>query len=159
MNNQQLKGALQSASLHPLLLMVSRVLARSGYGEVRLMDRLSPREKSREGGHELLCELVHGIDVHRIVVKVLRDSIRIRNLDELVGTINRTGADSGIVISPHHVTRDAKRLLEVYSGVDIGVVDGEQLATWLRLHDIGTLPSGDVDYAFFGHLEDCDDES
>jgi len=154
MSNEQLKGALKAATLHPLLLMVSKVLARSGYGEIRVMDRRTARQKSRDGGHELICELLQGQEPHRIVVKVLRDSIRIRNLDELVGTINRTGADSGLVVSAHHITRDARRLIESYSGVEIGVVDGDGLANWLRVHGIGVLSNGDVDYGFFGHLED-----
>jgi len=134
--------------------MVSKVLARSGYGEVKLMDRRTVRQKSRDGGHELLCELVTGAEVHRVVVKLVRDSIRIRNLDEIVGTINRTGADSGLVVSPYHITREARRLKASYTGVSIGIVDGNELANWLRLHGIGILPEGEVDYAFFGHMED-----
>lgn len=154
MTNLQLKGALQAASLHPLLLVVSKLLARSGYGDVQLMDRRAPKQKTRQGGHELVCELMEGDELRRVVVKVLRDSIRIRNLDELVGTINRTGADSGLVISPHHLTKDAQELIESYSSVSFGIIDGDALSEWMLLHGIGVRKGGEVDFGFFGSLED-----
>lgn len=153
-HNLQFKAALSAASLHPLLLIVARVLQRSGYGDVQFLDRRHPRQKSRFGGHELVCELLQGMRSHRVVVKVVRDDVRIRNLDELAGTIIRMNADSGLVVSPGRVTRKATRLIESYGPIHLGVIDGDNLAEWLRIHDIGVLPSGEVDYGYFGALEE-----
>ena len=152
MINCELKRSLQSASLHPLLLMVSKVLSRSGYGDVQIMGRRLPRQKSKDGGHEILCELTQGPRSFRTVVKVVRDSVRIRNLDELAGTMIRTHADSGIVISPRHVTGKARDLLHAYD-MEVSVVDGETLSAWLVQLGIGIKANGQVDRDYFNGLE------
>lgn len=152
MTNIQLQGALRASSLHALLIMIAKALSRSGYGDVQFLDRRNPREKSRHGGHELLCEATIGTRAVKIIVKVLRDSIRIRNLDEMAGTVMRMGADSGVIISPFHTTKVAQTLLEKYRP-RTEVVDGEALAAMLEARSIGVRNKGEVDYAYFGELE------
>lgn len=154
MKHVQLKSALKSASLHALLLIVSKALSRSGYGDVQFLDRRSERQKSRFGGHELICEMRLGPRVIRVVVKVVRDSVRIRHLDELAGTIIRMGADSGLIVSPHHLTGRARQLLESYGPVRVGVIDGDSLAAWLGDLHLAVDGKGQVDFAYFGHLEE-----
>lgn len=150
----QLQYALRDSSLHALLLSVSKALSRSGYGDVQFLDRRLPRQKSRFGGHELVCETVIGPRSMRVIVKVLRDSVRIRHLDELAGAVTRMGADSGLIISPFGVTKTAARLLDSYGPIRVGVIDGESLAKWLRELGIGVRRDGSVDWAYFGNIEE-----
>lgn len=154
MTHHQLQGALQSCSLHALLMVVSKALARSGYGDVQFLDRRQSKQKSRFGGHELQCETMLGNRPVKVIVKVVRDSVRIRHLDELAGTAIRTGADSGMIITPFHITSKAQTLLDSYGPVRIAVIEGSALAAWLTELKIGVRGAEDVDYAFFGELED-----
>ncbi len=154
MNDVQLKGALQNCSLHALLMVVSKVLTRSGYGDVEMLDRRLSKDKSRYGGYELVCEGTLGTRPHRVIVKVVRDSARIRHLDELAGAVVRTGADSGLLVTPFHITRKAQSLIDRYGPIRTSVIDGTALASWVATHGIGVRGRQDVDYAFFGELEE-----
>lgn len=157
MIDTQLKGALQNSSLHALLLMVSKALSRSGYGDVKILDRRQSTQKSRFGGHELVCEGTLGTRPVTVIVKVVRDSARIRHLDELAGTVIRMGADSGVLVTPFHITRTAQTLLGRYGPIRTTVIDGSELAQWFAQLAIGTRSGGEVDYAFFGELEELSD--
>lgn len=156
MNTFELSGALQGTTLHTLLLLVSKALARSGYGDVEIMDRRHERQKSRFGGHELLCTTSVGDRQIKVLVKVLKEAIRVRNLDEMCGTIGRMQADLGLVVSRMHITKDAKRLLPKFEGSRVSAIDGETLALLMEKHKIG-VRGGGVDYAFFGELEEVSD--
>jgi len=153
MSDTQLEGAIQSCSLHALLILASRALSRAGYGDVQFLDRRHARQKSRFGGHELVCEATLGTRIVKVVVKVVRDSARIRNLDELAGTVIRMGADAGLLLTPFHVTGKAQKLLDRYGPVRISVIDGSTFADWLKELRLGIRGKDDVDYAFFGELE------
>lgn len=154
MKTEPLVGALQNTSLHALLMLVSKGLTRAGFGDVQILDRRQSRQKSRFGGHELQCLTLVGNLPGKVVVKVIRDGVRLRMLDEMAGVIQRTGADLGLIISPFHVTRKAKQVVKDYRGSRISVLDGEALAELLQRHDIGVRGKGSVDYAFFGGLEE-----
>lgn len=157
MEGAELRSILQNCSLHAFLLLTSRTLTRLGYGDVEVMDRRTRAGKTRYGGHELLCEGQFGDRPVRVIVKVLLDSIRVRNVDELAGTVVRTGADSGIVVSPFHVSRPASKALDRYGPVRIGAVDGDKMAHWLTQLRIGVREGGTIDYVFFSQLEEHSD--
>lgn len=154
MITEPLVGALQNTSLHALLMLVSKGLTRAGFGDVQILDRRQSRQKSRFGGHELQCFTSVGNLPGKVVVKVIRDGIRVRMLDEMAGVIQRTGADLGLIISPFHITRKAKKVVSDYRGTRINVLDGEALAELLKQYEIGIRGKGGVDYAFFGGLEE-----
>lgn len=158
MTDPQLTYALQECSLNSLLSTVSKALARSGYGDVQYLGRHYPRQKSRFGGHELICETVMGPNLHRVVVKVVRDTVRIRNLDELAGTVTRVEADAGLIVSPFPLTKRAASFLDCYGPVRTGVIAGESLAAWLTNLGIGVTPTGLVDWRYFGHVEEATDQ-
>lgn len=150
--SSELLSALQRCSLHPLLIITSKVLTREGFGDVQILDRRESRQKSRFGGHEILCEGIHAGRPVKVVVKVIGDSIRTRMLDELCGTVDRMGADFGILVSPFTV-RTSKRLLSRrYRRSRIEILDGQHFERLLLKHRIG-VRGGAVDYAFFGELE------
>lgn len=153
MNDSALQGALQRCSLHALLLITCEVLKRQGFDDVHILDRRQSREKSRFGGHELLA-FGHVADLPvTAIVKVIRDSARVRNLDEMIGTIDRRKADLGIIVTPFHVAASAVETLHEYSAHRIELIDGQTLEDLLRRFRIGIRLWGDVDYAFFGGLE------
>lgn len=154
MTNTPLIGALQNTSLHALLMIVSKGLARAGFGDVSIQDRRQPRQKSRHGGHEIQCLTSVGSLPSKVVVKVIRDSVRVRMLDELAGTVLRTGADLGLIISPFQLTRKAKAHLSSYGVARISALDGGALSDLLVRTGIGVRGSGSVDYEFFGGIEE-----
>lgn len=153
MSHEGLEAALSRCSLHALLLITSKVLAQAGYGDIEVLDRRQRRQKSRFGGHELLCQTTFGLFPSKVIVKVIQDDIRVRMVDELVGAITRTKADAGIIVSPGRLTARAKENLERYGHITIHAIEGDQLASLLATYHIGLRSRGSVDYAFFGELE------
>lgn len=154
MTNQAMLNVLQGSSLHSLLMLTSKVLSRSGFGEVQILDRRETRQKSRFGGHELMCESSFGSLPVKVIVKVINDGVRVRMLDELVGAVQRTKADLGIIVSPRHVTASALKLQAHYKSARVNIIDGTELAERLTKLGIGVRPKGDIDYQFFGSLEE-----
>lgn len=154
MNDQPMIQVLQNSSLHGLLLVTSKMLARSGFGDVQILDRRETRQKSRFGGHELLCESSLGSLPVKVIVKVINDSIRLRMLDELAGAVMRTKADLGLIVSPHHLTSSASRHQASYKAARVEAIDGAELVGRLTRLGIGVRKSGELDYQFFGGLEE-----
>jgi restriction endonuclease Mrr len=157
MNETPLEHTLKHASLHALLMVTSKALARSGYGDVVILDRRQPRQKSRYGGHELVCQSNLGTVPVKVIVKVINDDIRLRMLDELAGAVDRTQSEIGLIVSPHHLTAGAAAAQEKYRRARIEVIDGPMLAQVLMACNIGIRLSGEVDYAFFEGLEEFSD--
>ncbi len=144
---------LQSASLHALLMIAAKALTRAGFGDVQILDRRQPQEKSRHGGHELLAETAIGFVPVRVVVKVVRDDARQRMADELAGVVLRRQADIGLLLTPYHISPQLMKNQESVRPVRVLFVDGELLAKLMRKHRIGVRAEGGVDFAFFTELE------
>lgn len=149
---EELQQALQQCSLHALLMITSGALSRTGFGDVQILDRRMPRQKSRFGGHELVCYAAVGTLPLRLIIKVVCDPIRLRHLDELAGTIDRTGADLGIIASPHALSGGALENRESYSKSRLEILDGPVLTDLLMRCGMG-IDDGEVDYAYFEGLE------
>jgi len=145
--------ALRASSLHALLILTSKALSRSGFGDVQILDRRQNKQKTRYGGHELLCETELGGLPVKVVVKVVNDVVRLRMLDELAGTVVRRRADFGLIVTPQSVAKSAEKLVGSHLPVRIEVIDGPSLARMLIKYQIGTRGADDVDYAFFSELE------
>lgn len=154
MNNSAIEAALQSASFHVLLMIVSKTLTLAGFGDVQMLDRRVVSQKSRLGGCELLCETYIGGLRFRTAVKVINDGGRARMLDELVGVVDRLNADLGILVTPHRLSANAAGNRKKYRSARIEVWDGQKLAELLTQYKLGVRTSGGVDYAFFGGMED-----
>lgn len=154
MSTRSLQNILQQSSLHTLLMVTSKMLSQSGFGDVQILDRRETRQKSRFGGHELLCQTTMGSLPIRVIVKVINDAVRLRMMDELAGAVMRTKADMGLIVSPHHVTASAKRHQAAHKTARVTVIDGSELANRLIRLGIGVRSFGEVDYQYFGHLEE-----
>ena len=157
MKGEPLVEMLKDCSLHTLLMLTSKALTRSGFGDVQLLDRRQSKQRSRYGGHELVCRGNLGTLPMKVIVKVINDSVRVRMLDELAGVVIRTRADAGIIVTPHHVTTNALRQQGTYSRARIEIIDGHALAGLLSKFGIGQRGRGEVDYAFFGALHEMSD--
>ena len=155
MTNLRLQRELQACPLHVLLLATQRALSRSGYGDVQFLGRFRRRQKSRLGGHDIVCETVMGASVHHVVVKVLRDTVRVRHLDELAGTVQRTRADTGLVVSPYGMTKAAAQTIGGGGVPRFHVVAGADMAEWFANYGVGVKKDGTVDRLFFRHLEEA----
>ena len=127
MNDTPLVTALQNTSLHGLLMLIAKALARAGYGDVQILDRRTPKQKSRFGGHEIQCLTNIGNLPGKVVVKVIRDTVRLRMLDEIAGATMRVGGDIAMVITPFHMTRRAKANLAKYRAARVEVIDGSAM--------------------------------
>lgn len=154
MNDAPLIEMLKDCSLHSLLLLPSKALSRAGFGEIQILDRRQSKQRSRYGGHELVCRGNLGSVPTKVIVKVINDSVRVRMLDELAGAVIRNRADLGLIVTPHHVTSNAARQQGEYRPARIEVIDGKALARMLSYVGIGQRSPGEVDYAFFGALHD-----
>ncbi len=155
MNDHALEAVLKRCSLHALLIVTSRALSRAGFGDVELLDRRQSKQKSRFGGHELLCETTVGGLPFRVIVKVVKESVRLRNVDELSGAVRRMNADLGIVVSPSNLTANAARHVKSYAPIRLEALTGRTFSELLSRYHIGVRSRGDVDYAFFDQLEEA----
>jgi restriction endonuclease Mrr len=140
--------------LHGLLLCVSKALSRSGFGDVQILDRRSSKQKSRFGGHELMCSAMLGLCPLKVVVKVILDDVRTRMVDEMAGTIMRTKADLGLLVTPFNVSAKVRSAQEAHRPLHLEYIDGTRLAELLRSSRVGVRQKGSVDYAFFAELEE-----
>jgi len=154
MNNQPIEAALQGSSLHVLLMLVSKTLTRAGFGDVQMLDRRQNRQKSRLGGCELLCQTNLGTVPIKVVVKVVKDTVRVRMLDELTGVVARTGSNLGVLVTPYHASQKERGPQDVPVSREVHVLDGKSLATLMGQFKIGVRPSGEPDYAFFAEMEE-----
>lgn len=153
MPTDPLAEALQNCSLHALLMLTSKTLTRAGFGDVEILDRRDTGQKSRYGGHEMCCMAAVGTVPVKVIVKVIRDDVRTRMLDELAGAVLRNSADFGLIVSPYHVSASASGRQAGYRPARVETMDGDSLASLMRCSGIAVRPSGEVDYAFLAELE------
>lgn len=155
MNSEKaLQEAIRASSLHTSLMLVSKVLTRTGYGDISILDRREPKQKSRLGGCELLCQTsIGGVSI-KVIIKVIKDSIRVRMLDEMAGAIDRTKSDFGMIVSTEFLSKKAQATKEEYQKSRVEVIDLSLLCQMLSKFRIGVRPNGEPDYAFLAELED-----
>ena len=152
---ERFAAALSGLSLHALLILMSRLLTRAGYGDVHLLGRREARGRSPEIGHELVCHAPLGGLAATVVVKVLRDTARVRHLDELSGVALRRGADAALLVAPRGISRSALAAAPLYAPRRIEALGVPEIARLMALHRVGVLPDGSPDPQFFEGLENA----
>lgn len=155
MKASPMQVALQNCSLHALLIVTSKALTHAGFGDVQIMGRRRTTQRTRLGGFEMLCEMYVNAKPIRVVVKVIRDDIRVRMLDELTGVLLRTHADFGLIVTPFGVTGRASRIVADYKPARLEIIEGRALEELVTRFGIGVRGNGLVDYAYFGQLEEA----
>ncbi len=134
-------------------MLAQKALARSGFGDVHLLDRRLSKQKTRDGGHELACYCTFGILRVKVVVKLINDPVNLRMCSELASTVRRMKADFGVIIGTRHVTAAAKKHLAFFRDEKVVILNGDSFASLLRKHRLGVRPGGAVDYAYLSALE------
>lgn len=147
------EAAVSNCSLHATLLLVSKALTLSGFGEVEVLDRRTSRQKSRLGGCELMCRTSMGHVQLKIIVKVLTDSLRQRLFDELAGSSDRLRSDFGILVSTRNLSSKFASATALYQRAHLEVIDLAKLCHLLAKFKIGIRANGEPDYAYFAELE------
>lgn len=155
MSHPSVVSALRTASLYPLTIIIERLLMCSGFDDVRSMGRRKSRQKSKLGGFDLECRTCIGSVDAKVIVKVLRDDVRIRNVEEMVGTRDRCGAHLGLIIATGNVSKFPQQNLATYRAKGVEWWDGEMLAEKLTRYLIGVRSGGEADFAYFASLEDA----
>jgi len=125
----------------------------SGFDDVRSMGRRRSRQKSKLGGFDIECCTTIGSIDAKVVIKILRDDIRIRNVEEMVGTRDRCGAHLGLIIATGRVSKFPQKHAETYKAKGVEWWDGEKLAERLTRYLIGVRMSGEADFGYFTSLE------
>ncbi|MBS1702603.1 MAG: hypothetical protein JST12_13130 [Armatimonadetes bacterium] len=150
LNTQPMTEALQNYPLHVVLLLLEKAFSKSGYGYVEIRRR-NPGEKARDGGHDMLMLGSLGESETRVVVKVVRDSLRQRHADEFSGVIQRTKADFGFLICPKKASFKFLESLRTY-GQRIDTLAGNDLVVFLYALGVGMRKNGEPDYAYLETL-------
>jgi len=153
MRPDPLACALRNASLHVRLMLVSKALARAGFGEVEILDRRHAGQKSRDGGHELVCRSPLGHLTVRMLVKVVDQDAKTRMLDELAGAVVRCGADMGLLVSLHNVSASIAAKQAAYHPARVETMDGKGISDLMRRSGLA-VRDGEVDYAYLAALEE-----
>lgn len=154
MKTDELAEALKQCSLHAQIMLISKALTRAGFGDVEILDRRRARQKSRYGGHEISCLAHLGPVPVRVLVKVVRDDVRTRMLDELAGCVIRSGADLGVLVSAYNVSASVNSQQVSYRPARVAILDGKALAKLMRCSGVAVRPDGTPDYAFLTELEE-----
>ncbi len=155
MTNPELTNMLQTCSLHELEMILQMTLSREGFGDIEIMNRRLAKQKSRFGGYDLVCRRTIGSVQETIIVKIVRDTVRIRHCSELMGEIDRANADLGLLVTPFHVCDSAVTQLTKYTKSRFEVLDGNDLADLLTKYEIGVRGRGEIDYAYFTGLREA----
>lgn len=151
----RVKSKLEESSFNTFTVVVSSVLAQTGFGDVVSMGRLKRNGKSRHGGFDLRCKFGSSDFRQVAVVKLVHDdSIRLRMLCELAGTVVLQKANLGILVSTRKASDRMRAFVPLFGALKVDVIDGEQLANLMARLGIGMRGHTEIDYAYFAALEE-----
>lgn len=153
MNLEFAQSRIHHAKLHTKLLLLQRLLARLGFGDVRSMGRLKAGQKSKQGGHELFCRFQAGSQTATMVVKLVSDSARLRMLCELAGTVLLNRAQFGLLVTTKPSSGRMFRFLDRLAPLKIDLIDGPHLAQLLHKYGIGVREHGEPDFSYLEQLD------
>ena len=162
--------------------LLTRLLERVGYEDVRPAGRTSLKGYNRPGGGgwDLSATLPAGVGSRRIIVRLKHSPrehlgpdakpVHQRCADELRGACLRAGAAEGLLVATGDFSLTARRLAAQdrpvgHSGVaPVRLVDGEELVEMLMAHRVGVREARtllgrsylELDEDFFRALQDTD---
>lgn len=150
----RVKQQLEASSFRTFVTVVSSVLAQKGFGDVVSMGRHTRSGKSRHGGFDLRCRYGTGDFQQVAVVKLIHDdSIRLRMLCELAGTVVLQKANLGILVSTRRTSDRMRAIVPLFGALKVEVIDGEQLALMMARLGVGMRGHCEIDYEYFETLE------
>ena len=156
---QELRAHLLSLSFHAFEECLRHLLVQMGYTDVQLMGRTHWKGRNNEGGIDLQACSKTGVTASRIIlqVKQYQRPVQRRFVDELRGTMLRTGATQGLLITTSDFPTIARITAARERLAPIRLVDGDELLDLLLSHQIGiTNQPGEkrtFDAAYFADLD------
>lgn len=146
--------AVRELPLEALELIVQQLLSASGFDDIRHQGRSTSGQKTRHGGFEFECRTTIGAVPARVVVKVLREDIRLRGADEMLGVRQRRGAHLGLIITTKSATQKLESLKARFQAGGVEWWDGNDIANAMVKYQIGARSNGEPDYAYLMGLEE-----
>ena len=144
----------QGLSLGALELLIQTLLAREGFGETELLNRWKSTQKSKKGGFELMCTRGFGPIQETFLVKVIQDDIRVRQIVEMAGNVDRMNATHGIVVTTTRACRTTLQELPKITKSPVFIMEPNDLTTLMIQHKVGVRAWGEPNFAFFSFLEE-----
>jgi len=135
-------------------------LRASGYRDVQVR-RTGKDGRNRDGGWDMDANFRAGLLSMKAIAQVKQyDGVPVqkRYVDELRGSMLRSGAHQGILITLSTFSEAAKAAAACGTIAPVHLIDGEELTEVLIAHGIGVAEGGRgslrIDKRFFGGLED-----
>lgn len=163
-SQKELQTALQeqllSLSFHAFEESVRQLLVSMGYGEVKLMGRTQWRQRTAHGGLDMEAYTEVGVTRVQVIAQVKQyiRPIQRRFVDELRGTMLRTGARHGLLVTTSTFPNAAQKAVSGDRLAPIRLIDGEELTTLLIRHRIGAIPDSKdglrIDSSYFDQLRE-----
>ncbi|MBV9469710.1 MAG: metal-dependent hydrolase [Abitibacteriaceae bacterium] len=119
--------------------LVREVLLRSGYEQVALAGRLSPRGRILHGGCDLKAYTRTDLEtvVTAVQMKQYREPVGRRFLDELRGAMLRLQAEQGLLITTSTFSPAVRKIARESEVAPVRLVDGRELTGLIIQHRLG----------------------
>ena len=136
-----LRARLLTLSFHAFEACICDLLRSLGYQEVRLLSRTQWKQPTRHGGKDLEAKLCAGVSGAPLLVQVKQyeRTVSRRFIDELRGTILRTGGGHGLIVTTSGFSAIAQRAAASDHVTPIRLVGREELLDLLCLYQIGVV--------------------
>ncbi len=157
---QELREHLLCLSFHAFEECLRHLLVQMGYIDVQLMGRTHWKGRNNDGGIDLQACSQTGVTTSRIIlqVKQYQRPVQRRFVDELRGTMLRTGATQGLLITTSDFPTIARITAARERVAPIRLVDGDELLNLLLSHSVGVSHNAEgkwhVDLAYFAALNE-----
>lgn len=139
------------------LRLLSLLLIKIGYQDIRLAGRTDWKGRNKSGGFDLIATLATSHSPRHIIIQAKQfdtDSrVFQRQADELLGAAIRVGAAEALLITSGPISRSIDLEGLSLPLAPVRLIGGEHLLDLLTKHQVGVTPSGQIDEALFTRLE------
>jgi hypothetical protein len=139
------------------LQVISQLLSRLGYRDVRPSGRTDWKGRNKGGGYDIVASLSDVLHSRTVIVsaKQFDRASRIfqRQVDELRGAAIRSGANEALLITSGSLSDAIDPKVLVSPFFPVRLMDGDELISLLIQYGIGITDSFGLDEAFFAKLE------
>lgn len=136
---KQLRDKLLSLPLPVFERLVLKIIQQSGYSNVHLAEKMDSRGRTLIGGLDIKAycqtDLTKSLTIAQ--VKQYTTAVPRRFVDELRGTMLRTGAKHGLLITSSVCSKAAHQAAQAIPMLPITILEGNNLLDLLIDHQIG----------------------
>jgi inner membrane protein len=155
---RDLMNALLALSFRGFEECVRLVLTKAGYSNVQIV-RSAHRGRKAAGGFDGVAGAEAGLSNTSVLIqlKQTRRPIQRRFVDELRGTMTRTKAQQGIIVTTSSFPNGARIAAQAEKMTPVLLIDGEQLVSMHLSHQVGAELNDknvwSIDRRFFSRIE------